>query len=221
VSFKVSDLFSGPSQYFHLKTLATLTKHRSAVDAFHDDTYLDALYATLTAWGLHRMGPGNTKLRDIEEIRRNLILNTERIRALEQLRLSTVPIHETERVAERIWAVLRSLKVSRAKALLVANSKALHHVLPALVPPIDREYTLQFFFATKSVDGREEEAFRVMFPHFCQLARSQKSVLEKYLRAGGWNSSETKVIDNAIVGYLRPPNNPLQRTGHARRAPGR
>ena len=30
-----------------------------------DDVFFDSLYATLAAWGLHRMGPSKTKLREL------------------------------------------------------------------------------------------------------------------------------------------------------------
>src|SRR5438093_2845222 len=92
-AFERDSRFVGPSQYFHLRTLERRRQHPSVVDAFHDPDYCDALYATLTAWGLHRMGPGNAKLLDLATIRRSLINNADRIRALEGHRLSTLRVH--------------------------------------------------------------------------------------------------------------------------------
>lgn len=63
--FNKSDNFIGPSIYFHHKTLEQKNKHNDADSLIADNTFFDFLYATLTAWGLHRMGPGNTKLVDI------------------------------------------------------------------------------------------------------------------------------------------------------------
>src|SRR5580704_12596422 len=57
-------LFTGPSLYFHMKSLALLRQHKAVSDAIADDSFLEAVYATLTAWGMHRMGPGNTRLED-------------------------------------------------------------------------------------------------------------------------------------------------------------
>jgi hypothetical protein len=34
-------------------------RHESVVDALYDPAFCTSLYAALTAWGLHRMGPGN------------------------------------------------------------------------------------------------------------------------------------------------------------------
>ena len=45
-------LFEGPSLYFHLKSLSVRSKHGGSVTAcLADDPFLEALYATLTAWG--------------------------------------------------------------------------------------------------------------------------------------------------------------------------
>jgi hypothetical protein len=60
--FDRANLFTGPSAYFHSKTLALLGQHASAGDALLDAAFLESLYATLTAWGMHRMGPGGAKL---------------------------------------------------------------------------------------------------------------------------------------------------------------
>lgn len=59
--FARSERFSGPSWYFHRKTLQRRATHATIESLLGDDVFFDALYATLTAWGLHRMGPGNTK----------------------------------------------------------------------------------------------------------------------------------------------------------------
>ncbi len=199
--FDAKELFSGPSLYFHRRTIECRRKHHSAVDALHDSEFYDLLYATLTAWGLHRMGPGNAKLLDLPAIRESLVRNSDRIHALEGLRLSDFGSMDGDLVTKRVWAVLRDLKVTKAKAFLVANTKALHHVLPALVPPVDRQYTLDFFFGAAIIDGREEAAFRVMYPLFHDIAKSKASVIQRWIHRNGWHTSESKVVDNAIVGY--------------------
>jgi len=199
--FDSKKLFSGPSWYFHLRTLENRRKHRSAVDALHDPEFCDALYATLTAWGLHRMGPGKAKLLDLPTIRGSFVRNADRIHALESLRLSDFGSMDIDLVTKRVWAVLCDLEVTKAKAFLVANTKALHYLLPALVPPVDRQYTLNFFFGAASIDGREETAFGVMYPLFHEIAKSKAGVIQRWIRRKGWHTSESKIVDNAIVGY--------------------
>jgi hypothetical protein len=99
------------------------------------------------------------------------------------------------------------------KKKIVAGSKALHHVLPELVPPIDREYTLRFFFHTTNLPHREELAFRTVYPCFWKIATSCRKEIECRL-GRGMNTSITKVIDNAVVGYgLRHLKGQARRTG--------
>ena len=47
-----TNLFVGPSLYFHQKALECYEKE------FLSDRHLEYVYATLVAWGMHRMGPG-------------------------------------------------------------------------------------------------------------------------------------------------------------------
>src|SRR6266540_2440048 len=89
-AFERAKLFSGPSVYFHKRTLEHLRSHKSPADAVADDACLEALYATLTAWGLHRMGPGNAKLLDFDDVRRNLRRCADLIRGLESSQISNL-----------------------------------------------------------------------------------------------------------------------------------
>ena len=48
--------FGGPSVYFHHACL------RETTAAFLSERHIELLYATLTAWGMHKMGPAGAKL---------------------------------------------------------------------------------------------------------------------------------------------------------------
>src|SRR3990172_7841267 len=77
--FERANLFTGPSVYFHTKTLEILRNQNSAADAVQNENFLESLYATLTAWGLHRIGPGNTKLNEFRIIKESFSRNVARI----------------------------------------------------------------------------------------------------------------------------------------------
>ena len=83
----------------------------------------------------------------------------------------------------------------------MANSKALHHVLPDLVPPIDREYTFNFFYDRSTLSIDEGDAFQEMFCQLDEIARRNLSEIGSSV-GRGWNTSHSKVVDNAIVGYM-------------------
>ncbi len=197
--------FSGPSVYFHVKALTTLGTHEHPVDALEDDAFFDYVYATLASWGLHRMGPGNAKLVEVQELKSSLRRQRTGIEALQEVRIEEIDERDVADVAESIWQVLRELRVGIGQTLLVANSKALHHVLPALVPPIDRNYTLMFFVGRPYIyRGRDGEYFKQLFPLFREIAvRSLRDIRARVRDPWtGMNTSVTKVIDNAILGYM-------------------
>src|SRR5262245_49146188 len=81
-AFGKKKLFTGPSFYFHNKTLARQREHSTISNLLDDHEFFDWLYATLTAWGLHRMGPGNTKLRDIDVLMKSVRAHQSQIEKL-------------------------------------------------------------------------------------------------------------------------------------------
>jgi hypothetical protein len=197
------EAFVGPSVYFHGKTLALRNASSSASELLQREDFFDYLYATLTAWGLHRMGPGNAKLVDLDILRKSLRSQVAAIQALWGSSLADLAPAELSHVTHQLWGVLSHLQVSIAKAKLVANSKALHHLLPALMPPIDRTYTYTFFYSRNGLHSlAEADAFSEIYAEFHRIASARKA--EIHGRIGkGFHTSETKVIDNAIVGYVR------------------
>ena len=66
---------------------------------------------------------------------------------------------------------------------------------------MDREYTLQFFFTHKSLEGNEAEKFKAMFLAFDDIAGRCKAKITKRL-GKGMHTSRSKVLDNAVVGWV-------------------
>jgi len=199
-TFDQANLFSGPSNYFHFKTLKLLREHQSVTQAIQDSNYLDSLYAMLASWGMHRMGPTGAKLAEMEELKKSLSRHARSIQELEYLIITEIEKEQVEHVVHLLWNIISNLKIGLARTKIVAGSKALHHLLPDLIPPIDRQYTLRFFYNNTSLNRGDEIAFREMYPRFHQIAVSCESKIESRL-GRGMNTSITKVIDNAIVGY--------------------
>lgn len=202
--FDGAQLFTGPSLYFHYKTLRIRGKYSTAVDTLNDEDFYDSLYATLTAWGMHRMGTGNAKLAELDEIKESFRQQVEQIREVEAYAISELEKSRVGQVAEQLWRIISGLKIGIGETKIVANSKALHHLLPSLIPPVDREHTIRFFYHHKTLNQGDENAFREIYPYFHQIATSCKGEIQQRVTARhGMDTSETKVIDNAIVGYVR------------------
>ena len=198
--------FSGPSSYFHLKTLCLLGG-KSVTEVLNDQQFLDSLYATLASWGLHRMGPRGAKLVEFDDMVKSFRAHAHDIEKLSRRRIWELQESEVREVAEQIWRVIDGIAVSSTKTQIVAGSKALHHVLPRLVPPIDRQYTIRFFYGYGKDVGKESggRAFLAIYQGFWEISRACCHLVEKRLERSKNRSptdtSFTKVIDNAIVGY--------------------
>ncbi|MRR11169.1 hypothetical protein EG835_01470 [bacterium] len=220
-AFEVDARFSGPSWYFHEKAIAA-RQSRGLRSILEDDGWFDLLYATLTAWGMHRMGPGGAKLRELDEIKASVRAHADQIDALSTLDITRLEHGQALVVAREVWSLIEGLKVSASQARIVANSKTLHHLLPDLVPPIDREYTFRFFYGRNMLSIPEREAFLEVYTQLCMIARDSAAIVSTRLD-DHWNTSKSKVIDNAIIGYMRSraPRKSDHRVGHSDRGPGR
>ena len=201
-AFSSSNPFTGPSLHFHLKALAVLQRHPAPSAVLHCDEFFDYLYATLTAWGMHRMGRGGAKLADLPEIKQSFLRQEQPIRELESVSISEILSLDIPSLTSKLWAILDGLRVGIGETKIVANSKALHHVLPEVVPPIDRAYTLRFFYNNTNLNRGDEVAFKEIYPHFHRVAVACQEQIQRHLGSGPWNTSQTKVIDNAIVGFV-------------------
>lgn len=81
------DLFSGPSIYFHQKLIKRLV-NEGLVSVVSDQSFHEGLYATLTAWGMHRMGKTMTRLRPFADFSRSIYEHAEKIVNLADKRIS-------------------------------------------------------------------------------------------------------------------------------------
>jgi hypothetical protein len=151
-----------------------------------DIQFFEYVYAVLPAWGMHRMGKSAAKVGGFDEM-------------VESFRLEAQSI-------QQLWdlSVVASLKVSTSGTRIVAGTKALHHALPNLVSPIDRQYTFRFFTGQKNVLSGDRQAFLDWFPYFCEIgSRCSREIAIAISRRGFMATGPAKVIDNAIIGYMQ------------------
>lgn len=198
---KIDPIFSGPSLYFHHKVIGILYD-QGLPGAFKNESFFEYLYATLASWGLHRMGETNTKLVDFDKFKKSITSQKKRILSLSDKRITELRTNTP--VTNQLQKLIENLKISEGKTKLIFNSKTIHHFLPDLMPPIDREYTLLFFYDSKS-PTHIDDCFPEIFPKFIEIAIQRKDRICK-LVGKDFHTSETKVIDNAIVGYVLKKN---------------
>jgi hypothetical protein len=179
----------------HVKTIGLLKQLGGSANALRSLEYTDALYRTLEAWG---MNSRRAKLKPLPEFRAILAIKADEISDLEPLSLQDC--QEPAALADRLWQIISDLEVSENWSRLVAGTKTLHHLLPTLVPPIDRAYTRVFFqWYGQMFQYQQSRFLGDTLPYLVTIAQSV--ALDEHVTSKGWRTSPTKLIDNAIVGY--------------------
>jgi hypothetical protein len=199
-------IFSGPSIYFH-KRVIDILRENGLSRVLENNSFFEYLYATLSSWGLHRMGKGKTRLVDFDKFKESISSQKKRFLALKNERITE--LNTDTHVTCQLQELIENLKIGEGEIKLIFNSKTIHHFLPDLMPPIDREHTLRFFYNSKS-PTRIDDRFPEIFPKFIEIAVQKKENIRKTL-GKGFHTSETKVIDNAIVGFLLRNNSKGQK----------
>ena len=180
---------------YHQATIARRRQFDSSTEALHDEQFVKSLYNTLKAWGIGLRG---SRLVPFPKFVDALIMAAPDIDQLSSICIDDEDL-DTEQVCSQLWDIFRTLGIVENLAKLVACSKALHHVLPHLVVPMDRRYTGRFF-GWQGTDFQYDQArsLRIAIESFALVGRAVD--LDEHV-GKGWHTSKTKVLDNAIVGY--------------------
>jgi hypothetical protein len=210
-TFLSTATFGGPSLYFHLESL----RARESGDA---GRLAEMIYATLVAWGMHRMGPGGAKMTSFTVFRDSFEGALEAARPLSEV----TPEQMDEQRWELLAAVFRTIKVMASGPILVGNSKVMAHMLPRLVPPVDRQYTLRFLgeanglqnVALRGSDWQWQLLRDALEGFFYRVAESKEFVaaarrwqFEPRSLDGDqrcWETSGMKIVDNLVIGRVYP-----------------
>lgn len=167
-----------------------------------NERYLEYIYATLVSWGMHRMGSGGSKMLAFDEFKNSVDGLKDEIHAAQNINFQDI--------TESDWAVLekifKNLKIMKTGTSLVGNSKVMAHMMPNIVPPIDRAYTLRYL-KENVTNGHEHEwplMRNIIENFFIPVARDKKFAAHaknwmEDRKRNPWDSSPFKIIDNLII----------------------
>jgi hypothetical protein len=194
-------VFAGPSLYFQLRTL-------EAARAQDFERFVEYLYAVLASWGMHRMGPGGSKMGEFGEFHSSLKIVWPIALSLKEKTPSSL--------TESDWSGLREvfcgIRCMASGTSLVGNSKVMAHLLPKLVPPVDREYTLKFLFGrgdiTNGIDIEWKKLRQVLEGFFYPIGQSSvfQPKAKEWLDLPDrykWDTSPLKIVDNLVIGLSK------------------
>lgn len=202
--YKKSDNFNGPSLDLHIKAMKTsLQKNFTEKNEW--------IYATLPAWGMHRMGPNGPKMVRLKEYLTSICTLDKKLNQLAQISPTEV---FSEPALNIVKEVFNSIRITKNQRILVAVSKVLTHLLPMHFAPIDNQYTLRF---SRGVEGIQRHSIppdqNQQFELFQQIHEKIYYKIMRDIRFKGfsedpnlvkclWDSSELKMIDNLIIGFV-------------------
>lgn len=187
--------------HFHLRSL-------EAARAQDFERFAEYVYAVLASWGMHRMGPGGSKMREFEEFRASLQVVWPAALRLQD----KTPGNLNESDWPDLKTVFCGIRCMASGTSLVGNSKVMAHLLPHLIPPVDREYTLKFLFGNGQIrNGIEVEWKKLVqilegffypvaqFPLFQSKAESWLAHNDRFK----WDTSHLKILDNLVIGFSK------------------
>jgi hypothetical protein len=190
--------FGGPSLHFHRRSIGfsgeAITSQR-----------LEYIYATLASWGMHRMGRGGSKMVEFGDFEASVMRLREPIARAVRIDILDVDA-EAMQLLEDIFL---NLRVMKSATTLVGNSKVMAHLLPQLVPPIDREYTLRVLHGDTTIlndPQREWQTMREMLERFFWPVAKDATIrrkCEEWMRQPDkfqWDTSFVKIVDNLVIG---------------------
>ncbi len=181
----------------HLATIGRRRRLGTVAKALADDLFLNDLYGTLQAWGIGRRA---SRLVPLAAFRERLRACEAQFRSLEQFRLSD-PIAGSSHVTEEIRSLIGDIHVVDNRSLIVPGTKTLHHLLPDLVPPMDRAWTGAFFrWSAAAPQSGQSATFARTFQAMARVAREVSP--EQYV-GPGWRTCSAKIVDNALVGFCK------------------
>ena len=181
----------------HRRTIELRRRAGSAVAAAADPQFAASLHRTLRAWGL---GMRASVLLPSPAFAAALVAAIPRLAEVENLRIDDPRL--SDRAAEQLWALISELGVTENQAKIVAGTKTLHHLLPDLVPPMDREWTGLFFgYPPPRFQSGQQSMFQNMFTTFHNIALQVD--LASRVSGRGWRTSTSKLLDNAAIGYCQ------------------
>lgn len=163
---------------------------------------IELIYVTLSAWNMNSRG---AKLSDFIDFKKSLLLHKKEIETLKNVKLGEMNEEDALQIYPKIKQLFHELNlVQRGKPKLVTFSKTMHFLLPNLIMPIDRTYTLNFFFGHTNLNKDEEKQLQILWE--IVKATNNYAKNNKYLlkfEDKTWNVNIPKIIDNIIIGYVR------------------
>ena len=163
------------------------------------EKFIELAYTTLIAWNMNQRA---AKLSDFNTFKRSLLQNKQLIQSLEPYKIQN--LSNSNDLIGTLKLLFDNLQlVADGKPKLVTFSKTLHYFLPDLLMPIDRAYTITYFYNSTNIPKAAEQQFQIywdVFEQFISLATQYNFESHKDI---SWNRNIPKIIDNIIIAFIQ------------------
>jgi hypothetical protein len=198
------------SEYLYDLLLQTHKKNKLN-ELLEDKEFYKLLYATLDSWNMNSRG---AKLKDFDKFINNIKSNKAIFVELEKYNLSKMTLEELKKLIDdtiiKLYcniSILESRQTNEnVKDPLVANSKLFHFILPNLCPPMDRKYTMDFFYDSIDTNVKKYKEVFLKNKEFLDKFNRNNEIQRKYVDKFNYTLYSTKILDNVIIG-LKPKIN--------------
>ncbi|MCZ7398971.1 MAG: hypothetical protein O8C62_04710 [Candidatus Methanoperedens sp.] len=189
-SSEIYDNFgTGPSYHFY-KRLYQLRNDYNNIELFlSKDYHIDLLYAALISWG---MNSRRAKIKDFDQFRQSICSCSDQFKDLETFEKEGIKdFNKLKPILQEIYGNLSLMKTS---GILVSNSKLLHFLFPKVCMPMDRTYTLSYFYGYADESLKKYIEITELSYEIMNLPENWGNYLDDK-----WNTTVPKLIDNAII----------------------
>ena len=185
----------------HIGVIRRIREAENYESLIKEDSFLEDVYSTLVSWGMNWR---NAKLKDLESFKKIVLGSLDLLMVLKKYELEELNDGILSEIQDTILKLFNNMNVMESKAKIVGVSKTLAHLLPDLIPPMDRENINFFFYGNKNIPidpEQEKKRFWDIFMKF-YLIRNETKITKKNNIFKDFNTSIPKMIDNAIWGYV-------------------
>ena len=161
------------------------------------DEFIKLVYDMLIAFKMNSRG---AKLSAFADFKKTIKKHADTIQSFARYKLEKVK-ETDDSFKEMIDSLFDNLCLTQTKSSLVTFSKTMHFLLPDLFMPIDRRYTLRFFYESTPIN--QKQCFLQVFEQFRAFAQEHHEILKAQVdKTSCWNCNIPKVIDNSIIAYV-------------------
>jgi hypothetical protein len=122
---------------------------------YFSDEYIELIYIILISWNMNSRG---AKLAEYDVFCDSIRSNKEVIYRLQDQNLETAKI---DTIKKYLWKLFENLSlVAPGKPKFVTYTKTFHFLFPELFPPMDRAYTLKFYYGHTNLPKKDERQFK-------------------------------------------------------------